>query len=83
MSRLLSSPITLTGLATVYAINTILAVLATFKASERGQPKFLWAAKTFAVGGLAFDQLTQLPTLEQVEKAKSRKGARALKSKKR
>lgn len=67
------------GLATVYAINTVLAVLSIFKASERGQPVPLWFLKSFAVGGLAFDQLTQLPTLEEVKKAESVKGARALK----
>ena len=64
----------------MYAINTVLAVLAAFKAGERGQPIPLWVAKTFSVGGLAFDQLTQLPTLEEVEAAKSKKGARALKN---
>jgi len=69
-----------TGLGTVYGINIILAVLATFKAGERGQPAPLWIAKVFTVGGLAFDQLTQLPTLEQVESAKARKGKRALKN---
>lgn len=72
----------LTGLGTVYAINAILAGLAVFKAGERGQPAFLWVAKTFTVGGLAFDQLTQLPTLEQIEEVKNRKGARALKNRK-
>jgi hypothetical protein len=66
-------------LATVYAINSVLALLATFKAGERGQSKVLWAIKTFSVGGLALDQLTQLPTLEQVQEAKNRKGKRALK----
>mmetsp|Transcript_46432 Transcript_46432/g.140605 ORF Transcript_46432/g.140605 Transcript_46432/m.140605 type:complete len:309 (-) Transcript_46432:1494-2420(-) len=66
------------GLGTVYAINTVLAVLATFKAGERGQSRLLWAAKTFSVGGLAFDQLSQLPTTEEVEKRKSIKGKRAL-----
>lgn len=71
------------GLATVYLINTVLAVLSVFKASERGQPVPLWIAKTFAVGGLAYDQLTQLPTLEEVKKAESIKGARALKKNKR
>lgn len=70
------------GLFTVYAINAVLAVLAVFKAGERGQPAGLWVAKTLSVGGLAYDQLTQLPTLEQIEKVKSRKGARALKNKK-
>lgn len=72
-----------TGLTTVYAINTVLAVLAVFKAMERGQPVPLWFAKTFSVGGLAFDQLTQLPTTEEVERAQSVKGARALKNRKR
>ena len=70
------------GLATVYAINIVLAVMAVFKAGERGQPALLWVAKTFSVGGLAFDQLTQLPTLEEIEKAKARKGKRALKNRK-
>lgn len=70
------------GLGTVYAINAVLAVLAVFKAGERGQPALLWIAKTFSVGGLAYDQLTQLPTLEQIEEAKARKGKRALSKKK-
>jgi len=56
------------GLATIYLINTALAVVAFFKAGERGQSGVLWAAKTFSVGGLAYDQLTQLPTLEEVNK---------------
>lgn len=67
------------GLFTIYLINSGLAVLATFKAKERGQPAGLWAAKTFSVGGLALDQLTQLPTLRQMEELKNRKGARAVK----
>jgi hypothetical protein len=70
------------GLATVYSINTVLAVMAAFKAPERGQPIPLWVAKTFSVGGLAYDQLMQLPTLEEIERAKSVKGKRALKNKK-
>ena len=70
------------GLGTVYAINTVLAMLAVFKAQERGQPIPLWVAKTFSVGGLAFDQLTQLPTTAEVEKAQSIKGARSLKNRK-
>jgi hypothetical protein len=69
-----------TGLGTVYAINTVLAVIAAFKANERGQPIPLWVMKTFSVGGLAYDQLTQLPTLEEVEKLKAIKGARASKN---
>ena len=67
----------------MYLINTVLAVLAVFKAQERGQPVPLWVAKTFSVGGLAYDQLNQLPTLEAIEKAKSVKGARAIKNRKR
>lgn len=65
------------GLAAVYLINLVLAGVAAFKASDRGQPRALWIIKTFAVGGLAFDQLTQLPTLEQIAAQKARKGARA------
>lgn len=70
------------GLAIVYLINTVLAVLAVFAAAERGQSSFLWAAKSFSVGGLAFDQLTQLPTTAQIEEVQNRKGARAIKKKK-
>ena len=61
-------------------INSGLAVFAAFKAAERGQPGPLWAAKTLSVGGLALDQLMQLPTVEQLERAKARKGKRAIKS---
>ena len=67
---------------TVYSINTVLAIFAAFKAGERGQPAGLWIAKTLTVGGIAFDQLTQLPTSEQIEQAKARKGKRALKNQK-
>lgn len=67
------------GLGVVYSINTVLAVVAAFQARQRGQPIPLWVAKTWAVGGLAYDQLTQLPTLESIEQAKSIKGARAIK----
>lgn len=70
------------GLGTVYAINTVLAVFAVFQAKERGQPAGLWAAKTFSVGGLAYDQLTQLPTLKQIEERMSKKGKRAWKNQK-
>ncbi|CAB9505843.1 expressed unknown protein [Seminavis robusta] len=52
------------GLAVTYTINAILAVLAVFKAGERGQPIPLWVVKTLSVGGLAYDQLTQLPLEE-------------------
>lgn len=70
------------GLGTIYGINVLLAVFAVFKASERGQSVPLWVAKTLTVGGLAIDQLTQLPTTEQIEAAKARKGKRALKNRK-
>jgi hypothetical protein len=58
------------SLAGVYGINCLLAVLAFMQAQERGQSGPLWALKTLSVGGLALDQLRQLPTLEQQEKAK-------------
>jgi len=70
------------GLLTIYIVNAVFAVLAAFKAAERGQSSLLWAVKTFSVGGLAFDQLTQLPTLKEVAELESRKGARALKKNK-
>ena len=66
----------------MYAINAILAAIVAVKvAPDRGQPTFLWIMKTFTVGGLAFDQLMQLPTLIEIEKAKSVKGSRAIKKK--
>lgn len=49
------------GLGTIYLCNTVLAVFAALAANERGQNPGLWAVKTFSVGGLALDQLTQLP----------------------
>jgi len=69
------------GLGTVYAVNFVLAVLSTFQAGERGQPKLLWAMKTFTIGGLAYDQLTQIPTTAQIEERKARKGKRKWKKK--
>ena len=70
------------GLGFVYAINAILAVIVAFKiAPDRGQPTSLWMIKTFTVGGLAFDQLMQLPTLAEIEKANAVKGSRAIKKK--
>ena len=64
------------GLAVTYAINLVLAIMAAFKAGERGQPTLLWVAKTFSVGGLAYDQLTQLPTLDESSKKASAKRGR-------
>mmetsp|Transcript_27407 Transcript_27407/g.63402 ORF Transcript_27407/g.63402 Transcript_27407/m.63402 type:complete len:425 (+) Transcript_27407:616-1890(+) len=67
------------GLGTVYGLNVLLAIyVALIQAPARGQDSAIWGLKTLGVGGLALDQLTQLPTLEQIEKAESRKGARAL-----
>jgi len=70
------------GLATVYFVNALIAVVSVFKAKERGQPVSLWIVKCFTVGGIAYDQLTQIPTLEEVEEARNRKGKRALKNRK-
>lgn len=52
------------GLGSVFAINLVLAILSTFEARKRDQPTILWAVKTFALGGLAYDQLTQISTVE-------------------
>jgi|TARA_B110001450_G_C17565627_1_gene458695 hypothetical protein len=65
----------------VYGVNLILALFAIVKAGERGQPPLLWIVKVFTVGGLAFDQLTQLPTLDDIKAAQSQKGKRSLKNK--
>jgi len=56
------------GLGTIYLINTILAVIAAISAPSRNQPSLLWGVKTFAVGGIAYDQLMQIPTPEELEK---------------
>ena len=53
------------GLGTIYLINTILAVFAAMSAPSRNQSAILWGAKTFAVGGIAYDQLMQIPTPEE------------------
>jgi hypothetical protein len=53
------------GLGTIYLINTILAVFAAMSAPSRNQSAILWGAKTFAVGGVAYDQLMQIPTPEE------------------
>eukprot|EP00814_Leptocylindrus_danicus_P020721 CAMPEP_0116019604 /NCGR_PEP_ID=MMETSP0321-20121206/9329_1 /TAXON_ID=163516 /ORGANISM="Leptocylindrus danicus var. danicus, Strain B650" /LENGTH=328 /DNA_ID=CAMNT_0003490193 /DNA_START=248 /DNA_END=1231 /DNA_ORIENTATION=- len=66
------------GIGTIFLVNAVLAGFAVFKAEERGQSKVLWALKTLGVGGLAFDQLTQLPTTAEREKIMSRKGKRAI-----
>eukprot|EP00535_Pseudo-nitzschia_heimii_P004814 CAMPEP_0197184346 /NCGR_PEP_ID=MMETSP1423-20130617/9684_1 /TAXON_ID=476441 /ORGANISM="Pseudo-nitzschia heimii, Strain UNC1101" /LENGTH=371 /DNA_ID=CAMNT_0042635139 /DNA_START=44 /DNA_END=1159 /DNA_ORIENTATION=- len=66
------------GLGTIYSINVLLSIVTVFKAIERDQPVKLWVAKTLTVGGLALDQLTQLPTKEQIAAAEARKGKRAL-----
>ena len=60
------------GLAITYSINLVLAVLAGFQAGSKDQPALLWVAKTFSVGGLAYDQLSQLPTKDEIKKANSR-----------
>jgi hypothetical protein len=70
------------GLGTIYGINVLLCGVTFFKARARDQPILLWMAKTLSVGGLALDQLTQLPTTEEVEIAKARKGKRALPNRK-
>ena len=66
------------GLGTVYACNVVMAVFAAFKAPPRGQSSLLWGIKTVAVGGLAYDQLTQLHTEEETAARKAVKGKRAL-----
>lgn len=61
----------MTGLATIYLINAVLAVFAFMEAPSRNQSALLWGVKTFAVGGIAYDQLMQIPTpAELVERAR-------------
>jgi hypothetical protein len=55
------------GLGTIYGINLVMAVIAALSAPGRNQPALLWGAKTFAVGGIAYDQLMQIPTPKELE----------------
>jgi hypothetical protein len=66
------------GLATIYGVNLVLAVIAALSAPGRNQPALLWGAKTFAVGGIAYDQLMQIPTPEELEE-RARKEAEMMK----
>lgn len=54
------------GLGTIYLINTVLAILSAISAPSRKQSSLLWGAKTFAVGAIAYDQLMQIPTPEEL-----------------
>ena len=45
------------GLGVVYAINTVLAGQAFFKAKEKNLPAFFWAAKCFILGGIAYYEI--------------------------
>lgn len=59
------------GLLVTYSINTVLAVLAIFRAGEKRLPVPFWTVKTFLLGGLAFDELNRSPA--QAPKKKKRK----------
>mmetsp|Transcript_26591 Transcript_26591/g.47926 ORF Transcript_26591/g.47926 Transcript_26591/m.47926 type:complete len:375 (-) Transcript_26591:252-1376(-) len=54
------------GLGTIYLINAVLAVFSAISAPSRKQSSLLWGAKTFAVGGIAYDQLMAIPTPEEL-----------------
>ena len=57
------------GLFVVMGINVLLAVAAaTVVAGKKGQPGLLWVGKCLVVGGLAMDQLLQLPDEKDKEK---------------
>ena len=60
------------GLAMIYGINFVMAVIAAMSAPGRDQPALLWGAKTFAVGGIAYDQLMQIPTPKELEERAKR-----------
>lgn len=70
------------GLAVVYAINTVLAVVAALEAKKKNLPVIFWAIKTFLLGGVAFYEVRQADdpknprytgTLPQDRKAKRNK----------
>ena len=54
------------GLATIYLVNAVLAVFSAMEAPSRNQSPILWGVKTFAVGGIAYDQLMQIPTPKEL-----------------
>lgn len=54
------------GLGTIYLVNIVLAVFSAMEAPSRKQSSLLWGAKTFAVGGIAYDQLMAIPTPEEL-----------------
>jgi len=62
-----------TGLLLTYLINTGLAVLALPLAAGKNQPPLLWTAKTFLLGGLAFDELNRAPKLAGKGKGKKKR----------
>ena len=59
-----------TGLFVTYTINAVLAVLAVFRAAEKRLPVPFWTAKTFLLGGLAFDELNRSPAQALKKKRK-------------
>ncbi|CAM9332913.1 unnamed protein product [Hapterophycus canaliculatus] len=61
-----------TGLLVVYAINSAIAYLSYLEAKRVGQPAGFWAVKGFLLGGLSFNELSQIEPI----KVKPDKGGR-------
>ncbi|CAM9135823.1 unnamed protein product [Chrysoparadoxa australica] len=62
------------GLLITYAINAVISFAARGKAEDLKQPVNFWGIKCFLLGGLAYNELTQL---EELAKQKPVKGSRA------
>ena len=52
------------GVSVVLLVNFLLALSTKFLVDSRGQSFILFFSKTLVVGGLAFDQLLQLPKIK-------------------
>jgi len=54
-----------TGLGLVFAVNVVLSALSISPAIARKQPWYFWAFKTLLLGGLAYDELMQIPPFDE------------------
>eukprot|EP00752_Nemacystus_decipiens_P005604 g5072.t1 len=61
-----------TGMLVVYAINSAIAYLSYLEAKRVGQPAVFWTFKGFVLGGLSFNELSQI----EPRKIKPAKGGR-------
>ncbi|CAN0097661.1 unnamed protein product [Pylaiella littoralis] len=65
-----------TGMLVVYVINAAIAYLSYLEAKRVGQPPGFWAFKGFVLGGLSFNELSQIETkrVKPVQGGRERRG---------